>query len=310
MPPEPLSRGWRTALDAFADHLALEKGYSPNTVGAYVRDATQLAAWCDDFGIIDPDEVTVQVLRRFIGDRRRHGLAKASIARKRASLRAFYGYALRRGLVAADPAAALDAPRLDKRLPKALRRDQVAALLADAAGEEPLECRDSAILELLYASGARISELVTLDLQALDLPQGRARLLGKGDKERLVPLGEPAVQALQRWLEEGRPLVAAEAAAAGREVPLDAVFLGQRGGRLDRSEAYRMVTRRGMRAGVGHVTPHMLRHSYATHLLEGGADLRSVQELLGPVARAPTQTYTHISREHLRSVYVQAHPRA
>ncbi|HUG84147.1 MAG TPA: tyrosine recombinase XerC [Euzebya sp.] len=311
MPDDPMGEGWGGAIEAFRRHLALEKGHSGHTVDAYVRDVTQLARWCEGFAILDPDEVTLQVLRRFIGDRRRQGLAKASIGRKRASLRAFYAYAIRRGLVTHDPASILDTPRLDKRLPKALRRDQVASLIADAAGSgDPLDQRDTAILELLYASGARISELVTLDLEALDLVQARARLHGKGDKQRLVPLGQPAVQALQRWVHGGRVALATQAAEGGREVPVSAAFLGARGGRLDRSEAYRMVTRRGLRAGVGHVTPHMLRHSYATHLLEGGADLRSVQELLGHVALATTQTYTHISREHLRSVYAQAHPRA
>lgn len=310
MPDAPMGPGWGDPIDAFRRHLALEKGHSSHTVDAYVRDVTQLARWCEGFAILAPDEVTLQVLRRFIGDRRRQGLAKASIARKRASLRAFYAYARRRGLVSHDPASALDAPRLDKRLPKALRRDQVAALIADAAGGDPLDQRDMAILELLYASGARISELVTLDLDALDLTQARARLHGKGDKQRLVPLGQPAVQALQRWIHDGRASLASRGAGSAGRATCAAVFLGARGGRLDRSEAYRMVTRRGLSAGVGHVTPHMLRHSYATHLLEGGADLRSVQELLGHVALATTQTYTHISREHLRSVYAQAHPRA
>lgn len=304
----PLPEGWATAISAFTTHLAGERGHSPHTVQAYRRDVTQLAVWCADFGIIHPDEVTLQVLRRFIGDRRRAGLAKASIARKRASFRTFYAFALRRGLVAQDPAAVLDAPRLDKRLPKVLRRDQVAALIADAAGATPLDLRDAAVLELLYASGARVSELVGLDLDGLDLggpdlSSATVRLLGKGDKERLLPLGEPAVAALRRWIDTGRP-----ALPCGRTE--DAVFLGARGGRMDRGEAYRMVSRRGLAAGVGHVTPHVLRHSYATHLLEGGADLRSVQEMLGHVALATTQTYTHVSRQHLRAEFTRAHPRA
>ncbi|CAN5405578.1 tyrosine recombinase XerC [soil metagenome] len=319
MPEDQRSPAWQAAVVAFRTHLAGERGHSPHTVAAYVRDVGQLADWCSGFAIDDPDEVTLLVLRRFIGERRRQGLAKASIARKRASLRTFYAYALRRGLVSHDPAAALDAPKLDKRLPKALRRDQVAALIADAAGAaqtspgidgDPMDLRDTAILELLYASGARISELVSLDLDAIELASGRASLHGKGDRQRLVPLGEPAVAALRRWLEHGRPQLSRGGHADDQASAATAVFLGRRGGRLDRTEAYRMVARRGLRAGVGHVTPHMLRHSYATHLLEGGADLRSVQELLGHVALATTQTYTHVSREHLRSVYVQAHPRA
>lgn len=291
------SSAWQAALDAFDHHLRGERGLSANTAEAYVRDARQLAGWCDGFAIVDPDEVTLQVLRRYIAGLRRDGLARSSIARKRASLRSFFAHLLRRGMVSHDPAVLLDTPKLDRRLPKVLRRDQVDALLR-TPDTDGLGLRDRAILELLYASGARVSELTGLDLPAVDLPQGRVRLHGKGDKQRLVPLGEPAVNALRRWLEV-RP--------AGDD---QAVFLTAKGQRLDRSAVYRMVRAAGMAAGVGHVTPHLLRHSYATHLLEGGADLRSVQELLGHVALATTQTYTHVSRAHLRSVYTQAHPRA
>jgi site-specific recombinase XerD len=297
-----LSRAWVEARAAFATHLAEERGVSDNTVAAYLGDVTDLAAWCGEFAI-DPDEVTLQVLRRYVGQRRRDGLARASIARKRAALRSFFGFARRRGLVEHDPAALLDTPKLDKRLPHVLRADQVAALVADAAGDQPIEHRDTAILELLYSSGARVSELVSLDLRAVDLAQGSVKLHGKGDKQRLVPLGEPAVAATRAWLADGR------SALQGSHED-EAVFLGRSGARISRSEVYRMVRARALRAGVGHVTPHVLRHSYATHLLEGGADLRSVQELLGHVALATTQTYTHVSREHLREAYVQAHPRA
>jgi site-specific recombinase XerD len=306
---DELSPAWRDLVIPFRRHLAEEKGHSAHTVAAYVGDVAQLATWAGDFAI-DPDEVTTQVLRRFIGERRREGLATATIARKRASLRAFYAFALRRGAVGRDPAAVLDAPKLDRRLPKVLRRDQVAALIAATDGAAPLDVRDAAMLELLYSSGARISELVALDVDRLDLDRRAVTLHGKGDKDRLVPLGDPAVSALRRWLDDSRPALLRAAADAGRQGADAAVFLGPRGGRLDRSEAYRMVVRRGTEAGVGHVTPHVLRHSYATHLLEGGADLRSVQELLGHAALATTQTYTHVSREHLRSVYTEAHPRA
>ncbi len=298
---EPL---WASALQDFARHLAGERGLSANTVAAYVRDVTDLARWCEEFAIV-PDEVTLQVLRRFVGQRRRDGLARASIARKRASLRSFFAWGLRRGVVSHDPAAALDTPKLDHSLPKALRIDQVAALIGDATGDDPLELRDAALLELLYSTGARVSEVVGLDLQVLDLSRGSVRLHGKGDKQRLVPLGQPAVRSLDRWLTDGRPHLRVTGADDG-----DALFLSRRGVRIDRSEVYRMVRRRGLLRGVGHVTPHTLRHSYATHLLEGGADLRTVQELLGHEALATTQTYTHLSREHLRSVYVQSHPRA
>lgn len=305
------SSPWTSAIADFVDHLGGERGLSSHTVTAYQGDVTDLAGWCGEFAI-DPEDVTLQVLRRFIGQRRRDGLARSSISRKRAALRTFFGWALRRGLVSTDPAALLDAPKTDRRLPKVLRTDQVAALIADAEGAEPLQLRDKAILELLYASGARVSELTDLDVAALDLDQGQARLHGKGDKQRLVPLGRPAVDALHRWLADGRPALAGQASTASwpSASPTSAVFVSRHGARIGRSEVYRMVRARALRAGVGHVSPHMLRHSYATHLLEGGADLRSVQELLGHAALATTQTYTHVSREHLRSVYVQAHPRA
>ncbi|WP_370327921.1 tyrosine recombinase XerC [Euzebya sp.] len=308
-PADPAEAAWDRAVTAFVRHLADERGLSPNTVAAYRRDVGELATWSADFAI-EPDEVTLQVLRRFIGQRRRDGLARSSIGRKRAALRTFFAWARRRGLVTTDPAALLDAPRSDRRLPKVLRTDQVAALIGHAAGEGPIAQRDAAILELLYASGARVSELVTLDLDAIDVPRRTLRLHGKGDKQRLVPLGLPAIAVLTRWLDDGRPEVLSTAQTAGHATCDEAVLLSRRGGRIDRTEVYRMVRARGLAAGVGHVTPHVLRHSYATHLLEGGADLRSVQELLGHAALATTQTYTHVSREHLREVYVQAHPRA
>lgn len=306
MTDTPLPPAWRHALDAFDAHVRLERGMADNTVAAYLRDAGQLADWCADFAIVDPDEVTLQVLRRFIADARRRGLARATIARKRASLRALFGLLARRGMVTTDPAALLDAPKLDKRLPKVLRTDQVDRLLRQPAkdGDGPIELRDTAMLELLYASGARVSELTGLDLDRLDLPRGTATLHGKGDKQRLVPLGGPAITAIQAWLDRGRPALSTPDTEPG------ALFLAKDGGRINRDVVYRMVRDRGMSAGVGHVTPHLLRHSFATHLLEGGADLRSVQELLGHVALATTQTYTHVSRAHLRSAYTQAHPRA
>lgn len=310
---DPLPRAWVAALDEFRRHLAMERGLSDNTVQAYLRDAGQLASWCADFGIVDPDEVTLQVLRRFVADGRRRGLARSSIARKRASLRAFFGLLLKRGRVTSDPAALLDTPKLDKSLPKVLRRDQVDALLRQPPADDPVGLRDRAVLELLYASGARVSELVDLDADRLDLGRSRATLHGKGDKQRLVPLGVPAVEAVKAWLDRGRPhLPLRPTGTTGEDADrhTDAVFLARRGGRISRDEVYRLVRAHGAAAGVGHVTPHLLRHSFATHLLEGGADLRSVQELLGHVALATTQTYTHVSRAHLRSVYTQAHPRA
>lgn len=294
---------WRVPVVDFVHHLQAERGLSANTVVAYRRDVTELANWADEFAI-GPDDVTLQVLRRFIGQRRRDGLARSSISRKRAALRTFFGWARRRGLVRSDPAALLDAPKTDRRLPKVLRVDQVADLLRHATGPEAAQLRNLALLELLYSSGARVSELAGLDVDTVDLPQRRVRLHGKGDKQRLVPLGEPAVAAVAKWLDLGRPRMVSP---AGDD---RALFLSRKGVRIDRTEVYRVVRDLGVRAGVGQISPHTLRHSYATHLLEGGADLRSVQELLGHSALATTQHYTHVTTEHLRSAYTQAHPRA
>lgn len=311
--PEPASPEddvWSETLAAFARHLQGERGLSDATVTAYRSDVLQLRRWCDQFAM-HPEEISLAVLRRYLAHLRRSGLGRSSIVRKRAALRAFFAWAEACGRTPRDPALLLEAPRRDRRLPKALRVDQVADLLGAAGrpreGVGPEQAaRDRAIVELLYGTGARVSELVGLDLPQVDLERGQVRLDGKGRKQRLVPLGEPAVDALRRYLAEPREVLVAGA----DHLELEAVFLGRSGRRIDRGAVYRMVRDAGMRAGVGHVTPHMLRHSYATHLLEGGADLRAVQDLLGHAALATTQSYTLVTREHLRESYTQAHPRA
>lgn len=305
MAQEPLPPAWADALERFRSHLDEERGLSPSTVRAYLADATQLAAFCASFGIADPDEVEPLVLRRHLAALAEAGRARASVARKVASLRCLFALLARRGLVAADPAGGLETPRRMRRLPRALRQAQVRALL-EAPGASPAGLRDRSLLELLYASGARISEAVGLNVDALDLAGGTVRLHGKGDKHRMVPLGEPACLAVERYLAGGRPALAAVAPGG----PGPALFLGLRGQRLGARDAYAAVRAAAAAAGLGHVTPHMLRHSYATHLLQGGADLRSVQELLGHATLATTQVYTHVSREHLLESYRRAHPRA
>ncbi len=302
----PLNPAWSHALSAYRSHLADERMLAPHTVRAYLADSTQLAAFCQAFGIADPDEVEPLVLRRHLAALVGGGAARATVARKTASARSLFALLARRGLVTDDPASLLGTPKGERRLPRVLRRDQVDALLAQGDPRTADGLRDRAVLELLYASGARISELVGLDVDTLDLSTGLARLLGKGSKERLVPVGEPACIAVERYLGEGRPL---HAAAAQSPVG-PALFLDRQGRRLPDRTARATVTAAGERAGVGHVTPHTLRHSYATHLLEGGADIRSVQELLGHAAAGTTQLYTHLSRDHVRSSYDHAHPRA
>lgn len=303
--PDALPEGWGESVDAFMRHLRDARGLSEHTVRGYSRDAHQFAGFCAAFGIEHPAEVEPLVLRRFLAALTKEGYARASISRKAVSVRRFFDFCERRGFIDGDPAAQLGTPKLGRRLPKALRREQVSVLLDAVDAGTPTGLRDRALLELLYASGARVSEAVGLDIEALDLAGARARLLGKGGKERVVPLGEPVCQALERWLSEGRPRL-----LPPRSRSLDAVFVNTRGGRLGDRDVRTIVARAARAAALGHVTPHTLRHSYATHLLEGGADLRSVQELLGHAGLATTQIYTHISRDHLWRSYEHAHPRA
>lgn len=296
-----LSPGWERAISTLRMHLSGERGLSVNTVDAYDRDARQLAGFCAGFEIVDPEEVTGLVLRRFIAELGRQGYARGSLARKAASVRTLFSVLAMRGLIDDDPSAGMATSRSGRSLPRVLRTDEVERLLA-VPDETPVGLRDRALLEFLYASGARVSEAVDLDEGALDLDAGAVRLHGKGDKERIVPLGGPVRVALVRWLRVGRP--------AFVDGPTHVVFCAETGQRLHQRTVRHLVGRHAAAAGLTKVTPHTLRHSYATHLLEGGADLRSVQELLGHAALATTQIYTHVSREQLRTAYERAHPRA
>jgi len=301
--PAELPSRWASALDGYVVHLRDERMLAGHTVAAYVRDARQLAGFCAGHGVDDPAEVEPLVLRRFLAALAEEGYARASLARKAAAARGWFALLARRGLVPADPALQLGTPKGERRLPKVLTVIQVGRLLGAPDAATPSGQRDRALLELLYASGARVSEAVGLDVDGIDLVAGAARLFGKGSKERIVPLGEPACVAIERYLHDGRM------ALAGAGQPA-ALFLNGKGERLGVRDAREAVDRAARVAGLGRVTPHTLRHSYATHLLEGGADLRAVQELLGHVALSTTQIYTHVSREHLRSTYEHAHPRA
>ncbi|MGH3664632.1 MAG: tyrosine recombinase XerC [Egibacteraceae bacterium] len=303
--PVELPFAWQRAVAAFAGHVEHERMLAPLTCGAYLRDVRQLAGFCVGFGIDDPAEVEPLVLRRWLAALAGEDYARASLARKTAACRSLFALLHRRGLVPSDPSLQLRTPKSGKRLPKTLRADQVAALLAAPDPHTPVGLRDRALLELLYASGARVSELAALDVDAVDLVDASARLLGKGSKERIVPVGDPACLAVERWLSDGRP-----ALAARNPKPLPAAFLSRRGDRVTDDDVRAAVRAAAVAAGLGRVTPHTLRHSYATHLLEGGADLRSVQELLGHVSLSTTQIYTHVSREHVRQRYDHAHPRA
>jgi integrase/recombinase XerC len=319
--PEGLAPAARHALEAFVAHLRDERGLSAHTVAAYRRDMTQFLQFAGRAGVTDPAQVEPLLLRRFLALLRTRGLAAASIARKAAALRSGFRFLARRGLlVADDPAAGLGVPRGPRRLPVVLKQRQVDRLLAGPEPVDPVGLRDRAILELLYATGIRVGELCGLGLGDVDLAADTVLVLGKGAKQRVVPFGEPARAALLDYLVNGRaamlpgsPRAATAARVSSRDSGADgdALFFNRRGRPMTQRDVRGMLERYRVAAGApAGTSPHTLRHSFATHLLEGGADLRAVQELLGHVALTTTQTYTHVSNERLRRVYEQAHPRA
>ncbi len=326
----PLPEPFQLALAAFGRHLASERGLSPHTVRAYLGDISALLRHASDRNCGQLSDIGITQLRAWLADQRRTGQARATIARRAAAARAFTAFAHRQGWLTVDPAAQLGSPKVHRRLPQVLGRDQMEAVLVGGGGAGPdpgadrdgagrgvrvtghgdrriqaaIALRDAAIMELLYASGIRVSELCGLDLGDLDDSRRTVKVLGKRSKERVVPVGIPAVRAVQAWLAAGR--AALVSSGTGR-----AMFLGARGGRIDPRTARRVVHARIAATGsVPDTGPHGLRHTAATHLLEGGADLRSVQEMLGHASLATTQIYTHVSVERLVSVYQQAHPRA
>ncbi len=299
------------ALDAFMAHLRDERGLAANTVAAYRRDLTQFFQFAARAGVTDPTEVDPLLLRSFLALQRTRGQAAASLARKGAALRSCFRYLARRGLVATDPAVDLGTPKGPRRLPVVLKQRQVDELLDRPDTADPVGLRDRAILELLYATGIRVGELCGLHLHDVDLAAESVRVLGKGGRERVVPFGEPARSALLAYLAGGRAAMLPGPRAAIPVRDRTALFFNRRGKPMTPRDVRGMLERYlvGADAPPG-TSPHTLRHSFATHLLEGGADLRAVQELLGHVALTTTQTYTHLSNERLRHVYEQAHPRA
>ncbi|MFT3899794.1 MAG: tyrosine recombinase XerC [Gordonia sp. (in: high G+C Gram-positive bacteria)] len=298
-------------VDDFAAHLRLEKGRSEHTVRAYTGDVRGLITFAGARGVAVRD-IDLPLLRAWLAEQTRRGIARTTIARQVSSAKTFGAWATREGILRADPTVRLQAPKAHRVLPHVLSPDQAEAVTAvpiaggdqPMAGEpSPMQLRDRVILELLYASGIRVGELCGLDLADVDDARQVIRVIGKGNKQRTVPFGRPAAQALSEWLRRGRPEVANSASGS-------ALLLGARGGRLDQRMARSVVTKAVEAAGGPAMGPHGLRHSAATHLLEGGADLRVVQELLGHSSLATTQLYTHVSVERLRAVHAQAHPRA
>ena len=301
---EPLPPALADALAGFARHLALELDRSPHTVRAYTGDVAGLLEHAARRGARTPAELDLAALRSWLARSRTTGAARTTMARRGSSARVFTAWAHRRGLIATDPGALLATPKGHRPLPDVLRADEAARLVDQVDGDSPADLRDRAALELLYATGIRVGELCGLDVDDVDRERRTVRVLGKGRRERSVPFGEPAGAAVDAWLTNGRPHWAVAGSGA-------ALLLGRRGGRVDPRAVRTLVHRRLADVpGAPDLGPHGLRHSAATHLLEGGADLRSVQELLGHASLATTQLYTHVSVERLRSSYAQAHPRA
>jgi len=320
-------------LQQFVDFLSLEKGYTANTCRAYTHDLEDFLQYFmknralpmtidadnTDADASDIDAVSGLVIRGYLGQLHKQKIKKTSIARKISSIRTFFKFLEKHGVITENPAESVLTPKQEKPVPSYLTVDEVFRLLDSIDTKNLNGKRNRAILETLYSAGIRVAELVGLDVPDVDFSGKTIRVRGKGNKERIVPIGDPAVDALRRYLGAGRPLLLDGAAATGAgaasatamPTPVtDAVFVTARGAPLGVREAREVVVRTARRAGLGHVTPHTLRHSVATHLLERGADLRQVQELLGHASLVTTQRYTHLSRGQLREIHTAAHPRA
>lgn len=294
---------WADAIDAFRLHLRDERGRSANTVRGYLADLDDLRDFCEERGVDSPAQLDLAALRAWLAAATTSGRSRATIARRSASARAFTAWCTRTGICEIDPGHRLVSPRVSGQLPAVLDQRQAEQLLEFAGRHDgsPSAIRDHAILEVLYGCGLRVAELCGVDVDDVDFGNRTVRVMGKGSKERMVPFGLPATRAIEAWLN-----VRADIASPGEH----ALFVGQRGSRIDPRVVRQIVTRLSDAAGVPVIAPHAMRHSAATHVLEGGADLRAVQELLGHANLATTQRYTHVSVERLRSTFEQAHPRS
>jgi len=297
-----ISPAWEAALMRFRRELET-RTVSPNTLLAYGADLKELATWASERQR-EPATLAYRDLRAFAAGLSERGLARSSVARKLAAVRSFHDHLVHCGDAEQNPAELLPSPKAHSRLPRVLGPDQVAGLLERIPARTPLEVRDRAMFELAYSCGLRAEEIVNLDLASVDFDSETLRVLGKGSKTRVVPVGEPAQRALERYVERARPALAQSA-------PEPALFVSRRGRRLSTSDVRRRLNRWVREAAVaGHISPHTLRHSFATHLLEGGADLRSIQELLGHASLTTTQLYTRVEPSRLHHQYARSHPRA
>ena len=300
-------RGWQASLAAFTSYLRFERNRSEHTIRAYLGDVHDMAAYASKAGENSPAQVTLVTLRAWMSDMHERGLSRATTARRVTSVRMFTKWAAAAGVIDTDPAARLGTPKVSRSLPQVLSQQQASDLMAVAAvaadERTPVQLRNLAIVELLYATGIRVGELVGLNVDGVDFDRRTVRVLGKGNKERVVPFGAPASDALRDYIDNARAQMLADGTPA--------LFVGVRGKRLDvRSVRHLLDSLIFHVSDAPAISPHTLRHSAATHILEGGADLRIVQEMLGHASLATTQMYTHVSVERLRSVYQQAHPRA
>jgi len=288
-------------LEQFLHYLATERQLSPHTLDNYSRDLLKLLSFTEEHNLPNWSDVDVSHIRQYVAQLHRQGLAGSSIQRTLSAIRSFYNYLSREALVEQNPAAAVQAPKSPRKLPATLDVDQIGVLL-DVPVTDNLSARDAAMMELMYSSGLRVSELAALDLASLDLSEASLRVIGKGRKEREVPIGRKAIEAIDRWLDRRHELASYDE---------QALFVSQRGGRLTVRSVQQRMDYWGKRLGVnGKVHPHRLRHSFASHMLESSGDLRAVQELLGHEDISTTQIYTHLDFQHLMKVYEGAHPRA
>lgn len=294
----------KEALNEFLSYLMVERGLAENTIRAYQRDLSNYLQWLRKKKI-SLGKVTSSDITNFLGSLKKRGLSAATLKRNLAAVKAFHKFLVRDRFTDNLPTVDLKTPKVPQRLPQILSVEEVEKLLSKPMGKSPPVLRDKAMLELLYGSGMRVSELVTLDLYDVDLEDSYVRCFGKGSRERVVPFGRHARKALADYLREGRPRL-----TRGKKRSVSALFVNARGGRISRQGCWKILKKYAVLAGMDKVYPHILRHSFATHLLEAGADLRSVQEMLGHASISTTQVYTHVSRRYLKEVYMEAHPRA
>ncbi len=298
----------KTYITEYLGYLSVERGASQHTIAAYGRDLAEYDAFLSARGIAGPDELSRTDVTAFVASLWERGLAPSSVERKVAAIKGFHKFLVREGITENHPTARLPLPKVPERLPDVVSIDDIDRLLGQPFPDGPAGLRDRAMLETLYGCGLRVSELTGLDLTDLDLGEGFLRVFGKGGKERMVPVAGLAQHALQAYVTHGRPYLRPKGSLRGLDA--SAVFLNMRGARLSRQGVFGIVKSYGARVGLEALHPHTLRHSFATHLLEGGADLRALQEMLGHADISTTQVYTHVDRRHIREEYLSTHPRA